>query len=63
MGLHQMELLQDIPEIINTVKRQLSESEKIFENFTSNKGASAQEKREFNSIKKTTPKFKNWVQT
>jgi hypothetical protein len=50
MGLHQAEKFMDIPETINTVKRQLTESEKIFANYTSDKGASVQNKREFNSI-------------
>jgi hypothetical protein len=45
------------------VKRQLAESEKIFANYTSDKAASVQDKRELNSIKKTTPQFKNWVNT
>jgi hypothetical protein len=31
--------------------------------YTSDKGASVKDKKEFNSIKKTTPQFKNWVNT
>jgi hypothetical protein len=64
MGLHQAEKFMDIPETINTVKRQLTESEKIFANYTSDKGASVQNKREFNSItRKQMAQFKNRVNT
>jgi hypothetical protein len=33
MALHQMELLLEIQETINTVKRQLTKSEKIFAKY------------------------------